>query len=111
TPAARIASRAAWAPSIELVTSGSASQRCSIPVRATIHSWDVSTPLRARSRASSSLEPQRPGKALPTPTMRERQDAGAEAATLAGLLLLELLAIDCDLHMRSVWRWPGCLPW
>ena len=62
TPAASSAFFEASQASSLLVTPGSAKCRASIPVRSTIHSFDVSIPRCARSAASSSLVMRRGGR-------------------------------------------------
>jgi hypothetical protein len=69
--------------------------------------------LRANSSASSRLVTHRVGRALPTPTIRERIAAAPdplfsvvlEAPDAAGLLL-ELLAMGCNFHLRITGRLP-----
>ena len=71
-PAAVKAFFAAATASVVVVSVPDAMRRAQIPVRVRIHSSFVSIPLRASSRASSSLVTLFTGSALPVPVMREK---------------------------------------
>jgi hypothetical protein len=66
-PARSIASRLAFVASDAPSSPGETQRRCSMPVRSTIHSFDVSISL-----ARSSFVTTRSGTAMPIPRMRLR---------------------------------------
>ena len=70
-PAASSAARHAGSARSLALTSGAAKWRAWMPVRSTIHSSEVTTPLAASSAAKSALVRRRGGKKLPVPVILE----------------------------------------